>query len=289
MPLCKYRAGDGIAQFGWVDRESETIAPVEFTLADLLRLDPAERARTTTGLPRQGAGGLPLRDAELLAPVDRQEIWAAGVTYARSREARMEESTQQDVYDRVYHAIRPEVFFKAHAEQCVGPGGSVAFRHDSEWNVPEPELAIVIDAAGRIAGYTIGNDMSSRSIEGENPLYLPQAKVYTDSCALGPWIVFPHELADPLDLDIRLAIYRGGTAQSLWSGEASTSQLHRTLEELAECMYAALDFPNGSVLLTGTCIVPAAEFTLADGDVVTIEIERIGTLENRVRVLQPRS
>ena len=291
MALCKYRmtGADERARFGWVGAGRDSVSPVDGNLASLLRLTPAARREVTRTWAAAGNAPLPLDQVELLAPVDRQEIWAAGVTYARSRDARMEESTQQDVYDRVYSAARPEVFFKSQPERCIGPGGVVAIRHDSAWNVPEPELAIVMDTAGRIAGYTIGNDVSSRSIEGENPLYLPQAKVYSDSCALGPWIVFPEEIGDPLALGISLTIERPPARGALWSGEASTSQLHRTLEELARCVYDALEFPDGAVLLTGTCIVPPAEFTLAVGDITTIEIDGIGTLVNTVRMLVPRS
>lgn len=291
MPFCKFHAA-GQAQsvgWGWVDRERAVVYPTERTLTELLRLSPAERAAVTRSGAGERSAELPLDVVTLLAPVDAQEIWAAGVTYARSRKARMEESTQQDIYDRVYHAARPEIFYKSRPDRCVGPGGVVAVRHDSDWNVPEPELALVLDAEGRVAGYTIGNDVSSRSIEGENPLYLPQAKIYTDSCSLGPWIVFPEEIGNPLDLGIRLTIHRPSVGGTLWMGEASTSQLHRTFDELTACLFAALEFPEGAVLLTGTCIVPEAAFTLAAGDVVTIEIDGIGALTNSVRVLPPRS
>lgn len=290
MPLCVYRApGEATGRrYGIVTPGSDVITRIDTSIADLLRLTPAERTRRIADL-RSGAGPtIPLTSVELLAPVDRQEIWAAGVTYARSRDARMEESTQQDVYDRVYHAQRPEIFFKSQPDRCIGPGGTVAIRHDSAWNVPEPELAVFFDTSGAIAGFSIGNDVSSRSIEGENPLYLPQAKVYTASCALGPWLVLLDEISDPMHLNIRLEIERPSAGGLFWADNASTSQLRRTLDELGRCLYEALEFPDGAVLLTGTCIVPPAEFTLAPGDMTHISIEGIGTLTNTVRALQPK-
>jgi 2-dehydro-3-deoxy-D-arabinonate dehydratase len=167
----------------------------------------------------------------------------------------------------------------------MGPFEPVAIRHDSTWDVPEPELAVVFDGQGRIAGYSVGNDVSSRSIEGENPLYLPQAKTYTSSCALGPWII-PVGEVDPGNRSIRLSIERGG--EQYWYGETSTSQLHRSLDDLGDALFSALDFPNGVVLLTGTGIVPPAEFTLESGDVVTVDISGIGTLVNHVYRLSPK-
>jgi 2-dehydro-3-deoxy-D-arabinonate dehydratase len=198
----------------------------------------------------------------------------------------MEESTQVDVYARVYEAERPEIFFKAPAQRCVGPFEPIAIRPDSTWNVPEPELALVIDAYGEVAGFTVGNDVSSRAIEGENPLYLPQAKIYTASCALGPWIVQRDEISDVMALGIRLRIERDGRER--WSGETSTARIHHPLAELVECLYAALDFPSGAVLMTGTGIVPPADFTLEAGDGVTVEIDGIGTLTNHVYQLERR-
>jgi 2-dehydro-3-deoxy-D-arabinonate dehydratase len=216
---------------------------------------------------------------ELLAPVDAQEVWACGVTYLRSKVARMEESDQGgDFYDQVYEAARPEIFFKAPAERVVGPGKPIRTRRDSNWDVPEPELALVLSSAGVIVGYTIGNDVSSRSIEGENPLYLPQAKVYDGSCALGPSIL----LADgpPVNRNIALTITRDG--EIVFNGETSTSRLRRTFDELAAYLFQELTFKKGVVLLTGTGIVPFDEFTLTSGDLVSITIEGIGTLENPV-------
>jgi 2-dehydro-3-deoxy-D-arabinonate dehydratase len=282
MPLCRYQDTDG-PRLGWVEQDAQTVAPLSGTLADLLRLDAPARVARLAALRAEAPVTLPLAEALILAPVDAQEVWAAGVTYERSRDARMEESSQQDVYDKVYDAQRPELFFKATAWRCVGPDAEIAIRDDSDWDVPEPELAVVLDAFGAIAGYTVGNDVSSRSIEGENPLYLPQAKMFADSCALGPWIMLPYELPDVSDLSIALTIER--TDASLWESTASTSQLHRTLDELIAYLYRALAFPDGAVLLTGTPIVPPSEFTLKPGDVVRIAIDGVGTLTNPVRRL----
>lgn len=216
--------------------------------------------------------------ARILAPVDHQEIWAAGVTYERSRSARVEESQQGTVYDQVYVADRPELFFKAPAWRVRGPGEMVGIRVDSAWNVPEPELGLVVAADLRIAGYTVGNDMSSRSIEGENPLYLPQAKVYDESCALGPALV-PRDAAE-LPIELRLSIFRGDAA--VFEGSTSTGRIRRPLESLVEHLGRALSFPNGAILLTGTGVVPDAPFTLQAGDVVRIDAGPLGALENPV-------
>ena len=223
-----------------------------------------------------------LSEQTLLAPVGDQEVWAAGVTYLRSRQARMEESKSAgggDFYDRVYEAARPELFFKATARRVVAPGGAVRIRHDSKWNVPEPELALVINSSGKIVGYTIGNDMSSRDIEGENPLYLPQAKVYDGSCALGPCVLVSEQPLSP-QTQIRIEIVRGGRAA--FEGTTSLSQMKRTGPELVEYLYRDNSFPAGCVLLTGTGIVPPDSFTLASKDQVRITIEPIGTLVNDV-------
>ena len=270
----------------WVDLASQRVFALDGTLAGLLQTNAEERARDITAMRQQSSVSLSFDEVSFLAPVDEQEIWAAGVTYERSRDARMEESTQVDVYALVYDAERPEIFFKAPAWRAVGEFQPIAIRHDSTWDVPEPELALVIDTHGEIAGYTVGNDVSSRSIEGENPLYLPQAKMFSGSCALGPWIVLPDELPDPLDLAIRLRIERDGNEH--WSGQTSTRQFHRSLDDLVSCLYAALDFPAGSVLMTGTGIVPPSEFTLESGDTVTIEIDDIGSLTNHVYRLGER-
>jgi 2-dehydro-3-deoxy-D-arabinonate dehydratase len=219
--------------------------------------------------------------AELLAPVDRQEIWAAGVTYERSRQARREESPEGgDFYDRVYEAARPELFFKALPHRVSSPGAAIRIRRDSSWNVPEPELALVLSARGDVVGYTIGNDVSSRSIEGENPLYLPQAKVYEGSCALGPAVALAGPAIDPRALTVGLTIRRSG--QVAFAGETSTARLRRSPQDLAAWLCRELTFLWGAVLLTGTGIVPPESFTLQAGDVVEIAIEGIGVLTNPV-------
>jgi 2-dehydro-3-deoxy-D-arabinonate dehydratase len=218
----------------------------------------------------------------ILAPIGLQEVWAAGVTYYRSRTARMEESQTAGggtFYDRVYHAERPELFYKSAAHNVVGPGGTVHIRKDSKWNVPEPEFTLLTSPSGKIIGYTIGNDMSSRDIEGENPLYLPQAKVYDRSCALGPCILV-QEAPPSSDTRIVLAIVR--ESKPVFQDEVTLAQMKRAPETLAEYLFRETSFPNGCFLLTGTGIVPPDSFTLQPGDIVRISIDGIGTLENPV-------
>ena len=218
--------------------------------------------------------------AHWLPPADEQEIWAAGVTYKRSREARREESADGgDVYARVYDAERPEIFFKASSKNTVGHLDAVGIRRDSRWNVPEPELVLVVNPAMEMLGFTIGNDMSSRDIEGANPLYLPQAKVYTASCAVGPGILLAPS-NEWLDTTIRLAISRGG--HDIFNGAISTDQIKRRIPELIDYLGRSNTYPGGAMLLTGTGIVPPADFTLQADDIVTISIDGIGSLQNRV-------
>jgi 2-dehydro-3-deoxy-D-arabinonate dehydratase len=219
---------------------------------------------------------------EILAPIGTQEVWAAGVTYYRSRSARIEESKDAGggtFYDRVYSAERPELFFKATARRVTGPGGNIRIRTDATWSVPEPELTLVINQRAEIVGYTIGNDMSSRDIEGENPLYLPQAKVYDGSCALGPCVL----LADvplPKTTTIRINIKREGSV--VFTGSTSIAEIKREFKELVSYLFRDNTFPTGACLMTGTGVVPEDDFTLAHGDVVTIRIDGIGTLNNTV-------
>ena len=221
-------------------------------------------------------------DAALDMPFEPPEVWAAGITYKTSEMERRRESETPDVYSMVYSAERPEVFFKATPERCVGPDDSVGIREDSDWNVPEPELAFVL-YGGEIIGYTIGNDMSSRQIEGENPLYLPQAKVFSRCCAIGPCFVTAESIGDPHGLDVNCAITRDD--DEVFSGSTNTSQMARTCEELADWLQRHNDVPNMTTVLTGTSIVPPPEFTLQEGDVVNITIEGIGTLVNDVIVV----
>ena len=238
-------------------------------------------------LKRWASGNLrriPISEVCLAAPIDNQEVWAAGVTYLRSKSARMEESDfSATAYDRVYAADRPEIFFKALGSKVVGPGGAVGIRSDARWSVPEPELVLVFNRRGQRVGFTIGNDMSSRDIEGENLLYLPQAKTYRASCALGPWIRVGADEDEARSWSISLEIHRDGAP--VFQGTTQVSQLKRSLDELAGWLHRCQEFPNGSMLLTGTGIVPPNEFTLAAGDRVVIEIDGIGRLENPVAVV----
>ncbi|HXF61646.1 MAG TPA: fumarylacetoacetate hydrolase family protein [Caldilineaceae bacterium] len=250
------------------------LLPPGLTLAALLALPRPAMQAALSSLP-QG----PTADGAPLTPVEPAlEVWGSGVTYLRSREARKAESTTADVYQKVYEAERPEIFFKSAGWRVVGSGEPVRIRRDTRWNVPEPELTLVINAFGEIVGYTIGNDMSSRDIEGENPLYLPQAKTYNGSCAVGPGIRLcgAEEMAG---LTIQMQIER--SAQVVFTGDTSTSNMKRSFQELADYLYRELDFPYGAFLMTGTGIVPPDQFTLASGDVIRISIAG-KTLENQV-------
>jgi 2-dehydro-3-deoxy-D-arabinonate dehydratase len=220
------------------------------------------------------------KGSKILAPLDTQEVWACGVTYEMSREARMRESQERTLYERVYDAPRPEIFFKATPHRVVGPGESVAIRADSTWNVPEPEMALVLTPKLEIAGYTIGNDMSSRDIEGQNPLYLTQAKVYNRCCALGPFIRLATGHFDPLNQAVRCVVYREG--RIVMEGSTHTSKIHRPLQELVQYLGRCNSFPSGVILLTGTGFVPPDTFSLAEGDTVEITFEGLGTLSNPV-------
>jgi 2-dehydro-3-deoxy-D-arabinonate dehydratase len=260
----------------------------DLTGAGVARMTPLlERIDLQDELVRLSQMGLPeypLDGIRLVTPVESQEVWAAGVTYLRSKQARMEESEfSASAYDRVYEAERPEIFFKSVAEKVVSPGDAVGIRRVARWSVPEPELALVINASGTIVGFTVGTDMSSRDIEGENLLYLPQAKIYTSSCAVGPWIVAGPTEDDARDWTIQLEIRRG--AQQVFSGETSAGQLKRRFAELVGYLFRSQAFPHGAVLLTGAGIVPPDSFTLEAGDVVRITISGIGTLENPVTVV----
>lgn len=248
-------------------------------LSDVLHApDPAALARKLMDLSVTSARAA---DQKFLSPVDKQEVWAAGVTYKRSKVAREEESRgAAQFYDKVYSAARPELFLKATPARVVNPGGPVRIRADGKWNVPEPELALVISPAGKIVGYTIGNDMSSRDIEGENPLYLPQAKIYKGSCAVGPWVTLASAMPALPEVEIKLTIKRKGMVA--FDGATKLSQMARTVEDLASWLFRENEFPHGAVLLTGTGIVPPDDFTLNHGDVVSISISGIGTLTNPV-------
>jgi 2-dehydro-3-deoxy-D-arabinonate dehydratase len=248
------------------------------TLADLLEADDLTGA--VQSLDRRNER-LPVASVTVLAPIDRQEVWAAGVTYKRSKVARMEESQgAARFYDLVYQAARPELFFKASPHRVAGPGQPVRIRADATWNVPEPELTLVLNSRQRLVGFTIGNDMSSRDIEGANPLYLPQAKVYNACCGLGPWITLAGAMPPRDEIGIQLAVKRGGKVA--FHGETSIEQMARTFEDLIGWLARDNSFPDGVFLLTGTGIVPKDDFTLEAGDLVEITIDGIGTLVNPV-------
>jgi 2-dehydro-3-deoxy-D-arabinonate dehydratase len=284
MKLAKVRLADGSVRVASV--EDQTVKLLDLSrsgtihcLGDILREDdPVALARL---LIDEAAGPLPAGAVRFLAPIDSQEVWAAGVTYKRSQIARMEESESgASHYDKVYSAPRPELFFKGNARRTSGPGEPVRVRADSRWTVPEPEFTLVVSPKGKLVGYTIGNDMSARDIEGENPLYLPQAKVYNQCCALGPCIL----LADqPLDRDstkVKLTIHRAG--RDAFAGETHLGMIVRGWDELIGWLTRENDLPDGAFLLTGTGVVPPDEFTLEDGDSVSIEVTGIGTLTNPV-------
>ncbi len=266
--------------------DAETV--VDLTPAGISALAPLlESSDPVRELNRLLSPNLPkvrLSAVRLCAPVERQEVWAAGVTYSRSKKARMEESEfSANAYDRVYEAERPELFFKSLADKVAGPGEPVGIRQDARWSVPEPELALILNSRGRLVGCTVGNDMSSRDIEGENLLYLPQAKIYTHSCALGPWIRLGASEDVARQWEIRLQILRQNEA--VFSGQTSVNQIKRSFDELAAFLFRSQVFPFGAVLLTGTGVVPPDTFTLREADVVEIEITGIGKLRNQVMIV----
>jgi 2-dehydro-3-deoxy-D-arabinonate dehydratase len=284
MRICRFKQND-VVRIGLVVENSTvldlTAAGITSLTAILEEENPAARLDK---LAREKLPSFPLAQVQLLAPVEQQEVWAAGVTYLRSKTARMEESDfSASAYDKVYAAERPEIFFKSLAEKVSGPGTSVGIRKDAKWNVPEPELALVVNAKGNIAGYTIGNDMSSRDIEGENLLYLPQAKIYKYSCALGPWITVGAAESDVRQWLIRIAIRRDGTVA--FQGETSVDRIKRSFVELVNYLFRSQEFPHGAVLLTGTGVVPDDSFTLRANDITEIEISGIGSLKNTVAVV----
>jgi 2-dehydro-3-deoxy-D-arabinonate dehydratase len=273
--VLRFPDSGGRARVALSDEHGVRALPVG-TIAELLSGDLSQWNKL---LAQAGAAGP--EPATLLPPVDGDtEVWAAGVTYRRSRDARIEEAVAPDPYDRVYLASRPELFFKALAWRVCGPGEPVAVRADSTLDVPEPELAVVVTASGEIAGYTLCNDVSSRSIEGENPLYLPQAKVYAGSCAVGPGIVPVDAIPDPGALVVTLTVRRGD--EIVFEGHTDTGEIVRPLQDLVAWLFEEQDFPHGAVLSTGTGIVPGLDFTLLAGDEVTVAVEEIGELINPV-------
>ena len=282
MKLCRFKDSRGAVHVG--------LAIDEGTMVDLTAggvesitsvLEDTGGMQRLSDLAGQDLPKVALADVTLVTPVEGQEVWAAGVTYLRSKKARMEESDfSANAYDLVYEADRPEIFFKSLPEKVSGPGEAVGIREDSKWNVPEPELTLVVNSAKELVGYTIGNDMSSRDIEGENLLYLPQAKVYDRSCAVGPWIVVGASEEEVREWTIGVGIVRDD--QVVFSGETSINNIKRTFDKLVGYLCQSQAFPQGAMILTGTGVVPDDDFTLLAGDVVRIAISGIGTLENPV-------
>ncbi len=284
MQICKVRRPTGETEVGVVHE-----GRVRFlrrggpgrpnTLSDFLHAD--DPAVAISAYLAADDPGVPLDSVQLLPPLDAQEVWAAGVTYKRSREARERESAgAARFYDLVYNAERPELFFKATPRRVVAPGAAVRIRADARWTVPEPELALVVSPRMQIVGYTIGNDMSSRDIEGENPLYLPQAKVYDGSCALGPVITLAGSLPPLENVTIRMTISRGGHVA--FDGSTTLAAMKRSFTDLVSWLGRENHFPDGVILLTGTGIVPPDDFTLEHGDEIAIDVTDIGCLRNRV-------
>jgi 2-dehydro-3-deoxy-D-arabinonate dehydratase len=286
MKLCRFKAHDNRPRVGLLSANGRSV--IDLTAGGVDRLDSLLEAKglparlktfAQARLPRH-----PLDAITLLAPVDQQEIWAVGVTYLRSKAARMEESDfSATAYDRVYDAPRPELFFKSQPEKAVGHGDTVGVRRDATWNVPEPELTLVFSSKGALVGFTIGNDMSSRDIEGANLLYLPQAKIYDRACAVGPWIVVGVNEAEARKWTIGIQIRRGGRA--VFGGTTPIGRIKRKFSELRDYLFRSQTFPKGALLLTGTGIVPGDDFTLRRGDEISITVSGIGTLTNRVVVV----
>ncbi len=282
MRLCRFLTSQRETRVGLLTAENQILDLSDAGVDNLTFLleaeSPLEQLKT---LSQQSLARFSLKQIQLLSPVERQEVWAAGVTYLRSKKARMKESNlSANAYNRVYSTPRPEIFFKSLPEKVVGPGEPVGIRADAQWNVPEPELALVINSQRTIVGYTIGNDMSSRDIEGENLLYLPQAKIYHRSCAVGPWIVVGSTETAARTWTITLQIYRGG--KIIFGRQTTVNRIKRSFEELVNYLYRSQIFPHGAVLLTGTGIVPGDDFTLQPDDTVRIEVNGIGVLENTV-------
>jgi len=282
MKLCRFLTSQRETHAGLLTAENQVLDLSDAGVNNLtLLLEAKNPLQQLEALSQRNLARFSPSQIQLLSPIERQEVWAAGVTYLRSKTARMEESNfSANAYNRVYSAQRPEIFFKSLPEKVIGPSEPVGIRADAQWNVPEPELALVINSRGTIVGYSIANDMSSRDIEGENLLYLPQAKIYHRSCAVGPCIVVgPTETVARTWL-ITLQIYRGGGI--VFEGQTTVNQIKRSFEELVSYLYRSQTFPYGAVLLTGTGIVPGDNFSLQPDDEVRIEVNGIGVLENTV-------
>jgi len=285
MKLCRFKNAEGEVRVGLAVDES-TIADLSGGGVESITslLEDTNGTQRISELVEQDLPQVALSDITLLTPVEGQEVWAAGVTYLRSKKARMEESDfSANAYDMVYDAARPEIFFKSLPSKVVGPGEAVGIREDSQWNVPEPELTLVVNSRKELVGYTIGNDMSSRNIEGENLLYLPQAKVYDASCAVGPWLVMGANEAEVREWTIGVEIEREG--KSIFDGETSINNIKRTFDELVDYLCRSQTYSQGAMLLTGTGVVPDDDFTLLPDDVIRVTISGIGTLENPVAMV----
>ena len=283
MQLAKYRTSSGETGFGVLEG-SKSIVPLgdhpscdAANLFELLEADEIVATLTSLLASKDVPSAIAIDEVQLEAPLDGQEVWAAGVTYKRSKTARMEESAAAaSCYDRVYASDRPELFFKATPNRVAGPGQPVRIRVDASWNVPEPELALVINSRKQLVGFTVGNDMSSRDIEGDNPLYLAQAKVYNQSCGLGPWITLSSAMPPRSEIGIQLQVFRN--TERVFHGETHIEQMARSFEDLIGWLGRDNSFPAGAILLTGTGIVPENDFTLLPGDRIDISIDGIGTL-----------
>jgi len=282
MKLAKFRLPDGQIGVGRV--EGDRLFPFDLSSGQyrsLFEILEADNPYEAVEFLSREDDAIALEQVSLLPPIDQQEVWAAGVTYKRSKAARMEESTTAaSCYDRVYASPRPELFFKATPHRVAGHGQPLRIRADSNWNVPEPELTLVLSSKLQLVGFTVGNDMSSRDIEGDNPLYLPQAKCYSQSCGLGPWITLPVGMPPRNDIGIRLIIHRAG--KITFDSRTNVEQMARTFENLIGWLGRDNAFPTGAFLLTGTGIVPDRTFTLEAGDIVEIKIDGIGTLLNPI-------
>jgi 2-dehydro-3-deoxy-D-arabinonate dehydratase len=285
MKLCRFQTADGFAHIGAIFDETSVL---DLSSAGIDRLEPLLEADNVQAqmsrIVSQTQTRYAIRNVKLLPPIEQQEVWAAGVTYLRSKTARMEESkSAATAYDKVYEAERPELFFKSLGQKVVAPNDPVGIRKDAVWSVPEPELVLLFNSKGRIVAYTIGNDMSSRDIEGENPLYLPQAKVYRQSCSIGPFLKLGPLETEARTWTIHLRVQRD--TKVVFQGETSVGQLKRRFDELGNWLFKSQSFPHGVALLTGTGIVPPDNFTLQAADIIRISINGIGVLENPVALV----
>jgi len=282
MKICRFSTTGESAHVGMALDETHILDLTPVGISSLSSVfEAADPLAVLSGIDRKSLPQLPISGVKFHAPVERQEVWAAGVTYKRSKTARMEESTAAaSCYDRVYASPRPELFFKASPHRVSGHGEPLRIRTDSNWNVPEPELTLVLSSKLQLVGFTVGNDMSSRDIEGDNPLYLPQAKCYNQCCGLGPWITLTVGMPPRSEIGIRLVIHRGG--KLIYDGRTSVDHMARTFENLISWLGRDNSFPTGAFLLTGTGIVPESHITLEQGDIVEIKIDGVGTLINPV-------